>query len=124
MLIIIINKCDICIVSRIIWRKRITLSLTLFRMREWVAKGPPSSLSPVTSTNVVSSQKFWLLAFTLLPHWYKISRLYLQYFTWILVLLIFQYPVTFGCSCLQCCLQVSDTVSWHKLYCCCSSNIL
>ena len=24
----------------------------------------------------------------------------------------------------QCCLQVSETVSWHKLRCCCSSNIL
>ena len=39
---------------------------------------PPTSFSPVASTNVgISSQIFWLLFLALLAHWRKISSLYL-----------------------------------------------
>ena len=58
---------------------------TLFRMGG--AKRPPTSFSPVTSTNVgLAPKTFWLLVLTLLEHWCKISSLYLapvsNYRTW------------------------------------------
>ena len=50
-------------------------TLTLFRMGGGGKKAPPTSFSPVTSTNVrISPQNF--LTFSLLPHWCKISSLY------------------------------------------------
>ena len=63
------------------------LFLTLFRMGGQKAPPPPTSFSPVTSTNVVISPKtFWLLVLTLLPHWCEISSLYLvpvsNYWIW------------------------------------------
>ena len=52
------------------------LHLTLFRMGG--KKATPTSFSPATSTNVGFDPKtFWLLFLTLLPHWCKISSLYL-----------------------------------------------
>ena len=56
--------------------------LTLFRMG-----GGPTSFSPVTSTNIrFGPQTSWLLVLTLLPHYCKISSLYLvpvpNYWTW------------------------------------------
>ena len=50
-------------------------------------KGPHTSFSPVTSTNVGTSPKtFWLLVLMVFPHWCKISILYLvlvpNYWTW------------------------------------------
>ena len=48
---------------------------------------PPTSFSPVTSTNVgISPKTFWILVLTIFPHWCKISSLYLvpvpNYWTW------------------------------------------
>ena len=58
-----------------------------FNLIQAGAKRPPSSLSPVTSTNIgISVQTFWLSVLTFLPHWCKISRPYLvavsTYWTW------------------------------------------
>ena len=52
-----------------------------------VQKSPPTSFSPVTSTNVrISHQDFLSFSFTLLTDWCKISSLYLlpvaDYWTW------------------------------------------
>ena len=63
-------------------QKKKLLILTLFRM-EGRQKGPPTSFSPVTSTNVrISPQNFpqktfWLLILTLLTDWCIISSLHL-----------------------------------------------
>ena len=45
----------------------------------WGEKTPSTSFSPVTSTNIGTSppHNFLLLVLTLLPHWCKISSLYL-----------------------------------------------
>ena len=48
---------------------------------------PPTSFSPVTSANVgISPQNFLTVILTLLPHWCKLSRRYLEpvpnYWTW------------------------------------------
>ena len=52
------------------------LHLTLFRMEG--KKATPTSFSPATSTDIGFGPKtFWLLVLTLLPHWCKISSLYL-----------------------------------------------
>ena len=50
-------------------------------------KGPPTSFSPVTSTNVGFGRKtFWILVLILLPNYCKISSSYLvpvpNYWTW------------------------------------------
>ena len=65
--------------------------LTLFRMdgegRGWQKAPSPTSSLPVTSTNVgISHHSFLTFIFNILPHWCKISSLYLvpvpNYWTW------------------------------------------
>ena len=56
----------------------ITLSTLYFYLYIRFQKGPTTSFSPVTSTNVgIGPQNFLTFSLTLLPHWCKISSLYL-----------------------------------------------
>ena len=77
------------------WVKQVDRGFWSFQFREgngggggggW-QKGLPTSSSPVTSTNVgISLEIFLTLVLTILPHWSKISSLYLvpspNYWTW------------------------------------------
>ena len=76
------------ILNRDEWREQICWWFTRIQDGEGEGmEGSPTSLSPVTSTNVGLVHKtLWLLVSTLLPHWSKISWSYLvpvpNYWTW------------------------------------------
>ena len=65
-------------VNFVLLAKGITLPTLYFYLYIRFQKGPTTSFSPVTSTNVgIGPQNFLTFSLTLLPHWCKISSLYL-----------------------------------------------